>query len=115
MTSGVDPEPDPLVKTAASTIADSGSPSIATVAAPMPTATAGVSANPGRCDAISPAAAPRNRAGNTGPPRKLPSEIPYATPLATIRSASAAIVQVPALETRGESALAPEKSTVSTG
>ena len=29
---------------------------------------------PGRCEAIIPAVAPRNMAGNVGPPRKLPSD-----------------------------------------
>ena len=37
-----------------------------------------------------PAAAPRNSAGNVGPPRKLPSDRPYAKPLNTISHVSAA-------------------------
>ena len=41
------------------TTAASGSRRTATTAAPMPTATAGVSASPGRCEARTPAAAPR--------------------------------------------------------
>ena len=75
MISGSAPVPDLTVSNVASTTADSGSRSTATVAAPIPTATAGVSEKPGRCEATTPAAAPRKIAGNVGPPRKLPSEM----------------------------------------
>jgi hypothetical protein len=44
--------------------------------APMPVATPATSGNPGRCDMAMPPAAPMNRAGKTGPPRKLLSDRP---------------------------------------
>ncbi len=53
---------------------ESGSFNAAAVAAPIPTATAGVVSNPGRCAAASPAAAPRKIAGKIGPPRNPASE-----------------------------------------
>ena len=65
----------------ASTTADRGSLSTEATAAPIPTVTAGVIEKPGSCAAISPAAAPRNSAGKTGPPRKAPSEIAQALSL----------------------------------
>jgi hypothetical protein len=74
MISGPAPGPELLVSTTARTVADNGRRSAATTAAPTPTATAGVRSNPGSFAAMRPAAAPRNSAGNTGPPRKLPSE-----------------------------------------
>ena len=52
-----------------------------TAAAAISTATAGVSENPGRCAASRPPAAPMNRAGKVGPPRKLPSEMLQASAL----------------------------------
>ena len=57
------------VSSVASTTADSGSLSTATIAAPIPTGTAADNGKPGRCEAMIPAAAPRNSAGNVGPPR----------------------------------------------
>jgi hypothetical protein len=68
-------------------VADSGSSRMDTAAAAISTATAGVSENPGRCAASSPAAAPMNRAGKVGPPRKLPSEMLQARPLNRTRNA----------------------------
>jgi hypothetical protein len=44
--------------------------------APIPMATPSISGSPGRCDNAMPPAAPRNMAGNTGPPRKLLSDAP---------------------------------------
>jgi hypothetical protein len=44
--------------------------------APMPVATPATSGNPGRCDRAMPPAAPMNRAGKMGPPRKLLSDRP---------------------------------------
>ena len=52
-----------------------------TAVAAISTATAGVSENPGRCAASRPATAPTNKAGNVGPPRKLPSEMLQASAL----------------------------------
>jgi DNA-binding CsgD family transcriptional regulator len=69
------------VSSRAMTVADSGSRRTDTAAAAISTATAGVSENPGRCAASSPPAAPRNKAGKVGPPRKLPSEMHQAAPL----------------------------------
>jgi hypothetical protein len=63
------------VNSDAITTAESGNRKIATVAAPIPTATAAVTGNPGSRDARIPPAAPRKIAGNVGPPRKLPKEI----------------------------------------
>ena len=57
--SGSAPVPAFSVRSATITTAARGRRSTATTAAPMPTATAGVSVNPGRCDASTPAAAPR--------------------------------------------------------
>ena len=57
------------VSSVASTTAESGSRSTATIATPMPTGTAADSGKPGRCEHMIPAAAPRNSAGNVGPPR----------------------------------------------
>ena len=54
----------------------SGSLSITTVIAPMPMATPSTSGSPGRCDRATPPAAPRNMAGNVGPPRKPLSDAP---------------------------------------
>ena len=59
---------------------ESGSFSIDTHAAAIKTATAGVSDSPGRWPARRPPAAPRNNAGNVGPPRKLPSDRLQASP-----------------------------------
>ena len=85
----LDPVARVAVNTVPTTTALSGSRKIVTMPAAMPTATATVIGNPGRCDIMIPAAAPRNIAGKVGPPRKLPSENAYATPLATSSSASA--------------------------
>ena len=95
----------------ASTTAESGSRSTAAIAAPIPTATAGVKVNPGRREAMIPPAAARNSAGNTGPPRKLPSESMYARPLNTITSASAPSDHVPACVSSPGSASCPENRT----
>ena len=84
MMSGPEPAPDPPVRSTASTTAESGRFRTETTAAPMPTATAGVIEKPGRCEAITPAVAPRNSAGNVGPPRKPPSEMLQAIPLNAI-------------------------------
>ena len=54
----------------------SGSLSITTDIAPMPMATPSTSDSPGRCDSATPPAAPTNRAGKVGPPRKLLSDSP---------------------------------------
>ena len=70
----------------------SGSLSMTTDIAAMPMATPSTSGSPGRCDSATPPAAPRNRAGNVGPPRKLLSETPYAIPLQTRRSTTAPTV-----------------------
>ena len=72
--SGVTPAPALPVSSVATTTADNGRRRMATVPAPIPTATAAASGNPGRCDAMSPPAAPRKMAGKVGPPRKAPSE-----------------------------------------
>ena len=98
----------------ASTTADRGSLSTEATAAPIPTVTAGVIEKPGSCAAISPAAAPRNSAGKTGPPRKAPSEIDQAMPLKAMSRASAVSDHVLASDTRGPTAFWPEKSTWST-
>src|SRR5437763_8333958 len=111
MTSGSAPAPVLAVSSAASTTADSGSLSTDATAAPMPTATAGVIEYPGSWAAIRPPAAPRNRAGNVGPPRKPPSEMPHATPLKTISRASADSDQVAAPETSPGRASWPEYRT----
>ena len=96
------------------TIAASGRRRTDTIAAPMHTATPAASGKPGTCEAMIPAAAPRKRAGNTGPPRKLPSEIAYASPLKTISSASAESDQLPACAISPGSWSCPENSTSST-
>src|SRR6266849_5138413 len=111
MTSGNDPAPVLAVRSAASTTADRGSLSTDATAAPMPTATAGVIEYPGNWAAITPPAAPRNRAGNVGPPRKLPSEMAHARPLKAISSASADSDQVAAPETSPGIASWPENRT----
>src|SRR4051795_3799105 len=111
MMTGEAPPPLPAVSSVAMTTADSGNPSTAANAAPIPTPTAGVSANPGRGDAIMPAAAPRNKAGNTGPPRKPPIEIDHASPLKAISSASAESDHAPGFPTSDGSATSPENST----
>jgi hypothetical protein len=53
-----------------------GNLSSTTDIAPMPMAAPATSGNPGRWDSAIPPAAPRNIAGNTGPPRKLASDTP---------------------------------------
>src|SRR3954451_19418376 len=105
MIKGSDPAPEFTVNNVASTTADSGSLSTATTAAPRTTATAGVVSKPGSCAANSPAAAPRNIAGNVGPPRKVPTEMPYARPLKAITRISADTDQAPRSATSGPSAL----------
>src|SRR6266498_600042 len=87
MISGATAIPALEVKRSAMTVADSGSLRIDTAVAAIRTATAGVSENPGRCAASRPPAAPMNKAGNVGPPRKLPSEILQARPLNSSRNA----------------------------
>jgi hypothetical protein len=54
----------------------SGSLSITTDIAPTPMATPSISGSPGRCDSAMPPAAPTNRAGKVGPPRKLLRDTP---------------------------------------
>ena len=76
MISGVSPMPEFVIRRVAKAIAESGSRSIATTPAPIPTAAAGVTSKPGRWEASTPAATPRNIAGNVGPPRKAPGESP---------------------------------------
>ncbi len=76
MIRGPAPTPAVDVSSTPSTAPANGSLSTDVTAAPMPTATAGVRENPGSWAAIKPPAAPRKKAGNTGPPRKLPSERP---------------------------------------
>ena len=51
-----------------------GSRSITVHMAPIPMATPGTNDSPGRWEAATPAAAPMNIDGNTGPPRKLDSD-----------------------------------------
>jgi hypothetical protein len=82
MMSGATVSPAWEVSRRAITTDASGSLRIDTQAAAIKAATAGVSENPGRSAARSPATVPRNRAGNVGPPRKLPREILHASPLA---------------------------------
>ena len=67
----------------------SGSPSIATIIAPIPIAAPAIIGRPGRWESAMPPAAPMNMLGKMGPPRKLLSERLYARPLqrTTIRSA----------------------------
>src|SRR5512132_3170299 len=79
--------------------------------APTSAATAGVSEYPGRCAARSPATTPRKMAGNVGPPRKLLREMLQASPLKTMRSASADSEIVEAEANSEEKAVSPEKST----
>src|SRR3954469_15508710 len=111
MTSGSAPAPELAVRSAASTTADSGSLNTDATAAPIPTATAGVIEYPGNWAAIRPPAAPRNRAGKVGPPRKLPSEMAHARPLNTISNAIADSDQVAAPETSPGRASWPENRT----
>ena len=89
--------------------------SMDTQAAAMRTATAGVSENPGRSAARSPAAAPRNNAGNVGPPRKFPSEMLQATPLNTRSSVSAERERPEASSKSASKACSPENSTAFAG
>jgi hypothetical protein len=74
ITTGMTVIPSVPRKRVVSSTAVIGSRSIATVIAPIPMATAGTSGNPGRWDRPIPPAAPRNIAGNVGPPRKPASE-----------------------------------------
>ena len=60
----------------ASRVEEKGSLSITVDMAPMPMASPGTSVSPGRWEPAMPAAAPMKRAGKTGPPRKLESEMP---------------------------------------
>src|SRR5262245_51448172 len=115
MISGATAIPDLDVKRRATTTDVSGSLNIATQAAPINEATACVSANPGRCEASRPPAAPRNNAGNVGPPRKLPRETLQARPLNTSRSASVDTDTVAAESKRDPKASWPENSTALTG
>ena len=78
-----------MVSDVAMTTDDSGSLRNATTITPIPTATAGASGSPGRCDAAMPPAAPRKMAGNVGPPRKLPRQALHASPLHTSRRPNA--------------------------
>ena len=86
------------------TTADNGSLRNATTMTPIPTAIAADSGRPGRCDAAMPPAAPRKIAGNVGPPRKLPSDAPQASPLQSITIRSAPTDQVAAPDTSPGSA-----------
>ena len=83
--------------------------------APIPIPTAGTSSMPGSSAAATPPAAPMNIAGNTGPPRKLDSEIAYASALQSISSSSAPTDQLAALLTTSGSWSWPEKSTSEAG
>src|SRR5438046_10732414 len=86
--SGETPRPAREVRLSVIMAHESGSFSIDTHAAAIKTATAGVSDSPGRWPARRPPTAPRNNAGNVGPPRKLPSERLHASPLNRSSSAS---------------------------
>ena len=83
--------------------------------APIPIPTAGTSSMPGSSAAATPPAAPMNIAGNTGPPRKVDSEIAYASALHSISSSSAPTDQLAALLTTSGSWSWPEKSTSEAG
>ena len=54
----------------------SGSRSITALIAPIPMAAPATRGRPGRCDSAMPPAAPRNMAGNVGPPRNPLSDRP---------------------------------------
>ena len=69
---------------------------MATVIAPMPMAAPPIIGRPGRCERAMPPAAPMNMLGKIGPPRKLLSDRPYASPLHTTSSTSAPAVQLAA-------------------
>ena len=69
-------------------IAESGSRRNATDIAPMHTGIATDDGKPGRWDNAMPPAAPMNIAGNVGPPRKDPREIPHAMLLKSTRKMS---------------------------
>ena len=99
LATGSSPVPALTVSNVASTTADSGNRRMATVAAPSPTATAGVSEKPGRWEAMMPPAAPRNTAGNVGPPRYPASEMLHAALLSTMTRASAPSDHPPASAT----------------
>ena len=71
----------------------------------------GGGSKPGRCEAIIPAAAPRNIAGKVGPPRKLASEIAHASPLKASSGASAPSDHVPPRRGDPGSWSWPENST----
>jgi len=53
-----------------------GSVSMTTDIAPIPMATPATICSPGRCDMAMPPVEPINKAGKTGPPRKLLSDTP---------------------------------------
>jgi len=74
ITSGITAGPSDSSNRVANKTEVNGSLSITTHIAPMPMATPGTSGNPGRCDIATPPAAPRNIAGNAGPPRKPASD-----------------------------------------
>src|SRR4051812_31414612 len=103
------------VSSSASTTEDSGSRRIDTAIAPIKAATAGVSAYPGRGEAITPMTAPRNRAGKVGPPRKLPMDRAQATPLQARSTKRVARDKVVPSLTRDAKAVSPENSTVLAG
>ena len=97
------------------TVAERGSLRIDAAPAAISTATAGVSENPGRCAASRPPAAPRNKAGNVGPPRKLPNEMVQARPLNRSRNAKVDRARVGPCLIRDAKASWPENKTVSAG
>jgi hypothetical protein len=72
------------VSTVAGTTAESGSPSTATAAAPMPTGTADWIGNPARWEAMIRAGGVLEQSQERRAPRKLPSDRLYARPLNTI-------------------------------
>ncbi len=76
MTTGMTASPSLYSNRVANSVEVNGSLSITVHMAPIPMATPGTSDRPGRWDAATPPAAPMNMDGNTGPPRKLESEIP---------------------------------------
>ena len=76
ITSGMTARPSEASSRVASRTEVSGSLSITTAIAPMPMATPSISGSPGRCDSAMPPAAPMNRAGKVGPPRKLLRDTP---------------------------------------
>ena len=112
-----DVTPTPACDTRTSVITTDESGSLRTAAQPagISAATAGVCASPGRCAASTPALAPRNSAGKAGPPRKLPSEMPQASPLNTSRSASVDSDSVDSVLARSPKAFCPENSTAVIG